>query len=69
MADGKEQAFARQEQCWSDPDLADLVSRTAPDAYACARAVTDYLTEQCGHRISDAEQACLAICIRRACTY
>ncbi len=61
------QAFRQEQKAWADNLLAETVQRSIPEAYACAQAVSLYLTEQSGNAVSTAEQACLAICIRRAC--
>ena len=60
------QAFSREAMDWSHPSFADSVKAEVPVAYACAEAVTDYLTAQSGNTVSDAEQAYLALCIHRA---
>lgn len=60
-------AFTQEDKGWSDPRFADIAGKSIPQAFACAQAVTTYLTKQSGHGISATEQAYLSVCIRRAC--
>ena len=62
------QAFSSQSRNWEDTTLLDTVKEAIPEACACAHAVATYLHKQSGNQIPDAEQAYLAICIRRSCT-
>ena len=61
------QAFACAEREWVGETLAETVKAHFPVEYACASAMTSYLTEKCGNPVPAAEQAYLAICIHRAC--
>lgn len=61
------QAFSHAEREWAGSLLAETVRDYFPDEYACAAAITSYLTEKCGNAVPAAEQAYLAICIHRAC--
>ena len=61
------QAFTRGEPRWSDPELDRVIEQAAPEAYSCAGAICRYLCEQSGSSVSIAEQAILALHIRRAC--
>lgn len=60
-------AFTRGAPRWSDDRLADVIEAAAPEAYACAGAICRYLSEQSGTEVPTAEQAVLALHIRRAC--
>lgn len=61
------QAFSHAEREWVGTQLAELVQNYFPNEYACAGAITSYVTEKCGNAVPTAEQAYLAICIHRAC--
>lgn len=61
------QAFSHAEREWVGIKLVENVQLYFPNAYACAGAITAYLTEQCGNEVPAAERAYLAICIHRAC--
>ncbi len=61
------QAFSPDAPLWTDDTLADVLEPAIPDAFQCARAICAYLAQQCENPISASEQACLALCIRRAC--
>ena len=60
-------AFTQETDSWSEETLPRAIEQTIPDAFACARAICNYLTEQSGHAVSATARACLAMCIRRAC--
>lgn len=61
------QAFTPNAVPWSNDALAEVIAPAIPDAFQCAGAICSYLAQQCGNPISATEQACLALCIRRAC--
>jgi len=61
------QAFACAEREWVGSNLAVSVREFFSEEYACAVAISSYLTEKCGNEVPAAEQAYLAICIHRAC--
>lgn len=61
------QAFSQVAQEWVGAILAQSVQEHLPTAYACAGAISRYLTEKCGNAVPAAEQAYLAVCIHRAC--
>lgn len=61
------QAFHPNNNSWSDDTLAEVIEPAIPDAFQCAKAICAYLSQQCENPISATEQACLALCIRRAC--
>ena len=61
------QAFTQGAVSWHDDRLCELVAPVVGDALGCARAICSYLAEQSKTEISATEQACLALCIRRAC--
>ena len=61
------QAFACAEREWVGDKLAETVQEHFPEEYACASAITSYLTEKCGNAVPAAERAYLAVCIHRAC--
>lgn len=61
------QAFSHAEREWVGPRLAELVQANFPNEYACAGAITSYVSEKCGNAVPTAEQAYLAVCIHRAC--
>ena len=58
--------FTQERDCWDDDTLPAAIEQVIPEAYACARAICNYLTEQSGHAVCSADLACLAMCIRRA---
>lgn len=61
------QAFSRVEREWVGMEMSGQVQAHFSNEYACAGAITSYLTEKCGNAVPTAEQAYLAICIHRAC--
>lgn len=61
------QAFSNAEREWVGIALAENVQAFFPNEFACAGAITEYLSEKSGNAVSTAEQAYLAICIHRAC--
>ena len=61
------QVFSNEQRKWSEPGLADTVRQSFPESFACAHAVATYLNKQSGNQLPPAEQAYLAICIRRCC--
>lgn len=63
------QAFTAEQSNWIDSRFSEVTQASIPIAYGCAQAVTTYLSEQSGNSISTLEQAYLAICIHRACTW
>lgn len=61
------QAFTKEDKNWTAYLPIETLQQSIPHAYACAQAITKYLTEQSGNSISTVEQYYLAVCIRRAC--
>lgn len=61
------QAFAQAEREWVDVKLVSGLLPYFSQEYACAGAITSYLSEQSGTLVPAAEQAYLALCIHRAC--
>lgn len=61
------QAFSRAEREWMDVQMVSGLLQYISTAYACAGAITDYLSQQSGAPVPAAERAYLAMCIHRAC--
>lgn len=61
------QAFSQAEQEWVGMELAGNLQKYFPNEYACAGAIIAHLADKCGKPVPCAEQAYLALCIRRAC--
>lgn len=61
------QAFTTEEKKQDAYLPIDILQQNIPSAYACAQAITTYLTEQSGNSISTAELCYLAMSIHRAC--
>ena len=61
------QSFSDGGEDWADPEILGPVTQRYPQALACAEEIVRFLAEKSGNTIPAAEQAYLALCIRRAC--
>lgn len=61
------QAFSQAEREWVDAGRINGLVQDFPQEFACAKAITDYLSRQSDTAVPAQEQAYLALCIHRAC--
>ena len=61
------QAFSQAEGEWVDAGRINGLVQDFPQEFACAKAITDYLSRQSDTAVPAQEQAYLALCIHRAC--